>query len=75
MIENDFPVPPVTNHQPGTVGRFLEVAKSQIGYIEGPKDNQTKYGAYTKMNFQPHIVSEAASQAGRKACAVSVSNS
>ena len=69
MTENDFPVPPVTNHQPGTVGRFLEVAKSQIGYIEGPKDNQTKYGAYTKMNFQPwcgSYVNWCANEAGVK---------
>ena len=53
MTENDFPVPPVTTKPEGTVARLLEVAKSQIGYIEGPKDNETKYGKYTKMNFQP----------------------
>jgi hypothetical protein len=53
MAQDDFPVPAVDKHQPGTVGRFIQVAKSQVGYIEGPKDNETKYGAYTKANFQP----------------------
>jgi surface antigen len=33
--------------------KFTEVAKAEVGYIEGPKDNQTKYGAFTKVNFQP----------------------
>jgi hypothetical protein len=37
----------------GTAERLIEVAKAELGTIEGPKDNQTKYGAYTKMNFQP----------------------
>ena len=37
----------------GTVARLIEVAKGELGTIEGPKDNQTKYGAYTKANFQP----------------------
>jgi len=32
---------------------FIEVAKSQLGVIEGPKENETKYGAFTKANFQP----------------------
>lgn len=32
---------------------FIEAAKSQLDYIEGPKDNETKYGAFTKVNFQP----------------------
>jgi hypothetical protein len=32
---------------------FIDVAKSQLGVIEGPKDNETKYGAFTKANFQP----------------------
>jgi len=37
----------------GTAARLIEVAKEEIGYIEGPKDNATKYGEYTKANFQP----------------------
>ena len=37
----------------GTAARLIEVAKAEIGVIEGPKDNETKYGAYTKANFQP----------------------
>ena len=53
MAEDTFIVPPVTKHQPGTVGRLLEIAKSQIGYIEGPKDNETKYGKKYGTNFQP----------------------
>jgi len=69
MTTSDFPVPPVTKHQPGTVGRFLEVAKSQIGYIEGPKDNETKYGKHTGANFQPwcgSFVNWCADEAGVK---------
>jgi hypothetical protein len=31
---------------------FLAIAKAEIGTVEGPKDNETKYGAYTKHNFQ-----------------------
>jgi hypothetical protein len=37
----------------GTVELLLEVAIAEIGTIEGPKENQTKYGAYTKANFLP----------------------
>ena len=37
----------------GTAARLIEVATAEIGTIEGPKDNQTKYGAFTKVNFQP----------------------
>jgi hypothetical protein len=37
----------------GTAARIIEVATAEIGTIEGPKDNQTKYGAFTKVNFQP----------------------
>jgi hypothetical protein len=37
----------------GTVARLIEIATAEIGTIEGPKDNETKYGAYTKANFQP----------------------
>lgn len=32
---------------------FASVARGQIGYIEGPADNQTKYGKFTGHNFQP----------------------
>jgi surface antigen len=35
------------------VDDFLAVAKAEIGTVEGPKDNETKYGAFTKANFQP----------------------
>lgn len=37
----------------GTVARLIEVAKAELGTIEGPKDNETKYGKYAKANFQP----------------------
>ena len=32
---------------------FIAVAKGELGVIEGPKDNETKYGHFTKANFQP----------------------
>ena len=32
---------------------FIEVARGELGVIEGPKDNETKYGAFTKANFLP----------------------
>jgi hypothetical protein len=32
---------------------FIAVAKVELGVIEGPKDNETKYGAFTKANFLP----------------------
>jgi hypothetical protein len=37
----------------GSVELFLQVAFKEIGTIEGPKDNETKYGAHTKANFLP----------------------
>jgi hypothetical protein len=37
----------------GSAERLIEVAKAEIGVIEGPKDNETKYGAFMKANFQP----------------------
>lgn len=37
----------------GSAARLVEVALGEIGYIEGPKDNETKYGKFTKSNFQP----------------------
>jgi hypothetical protein len=33
--------------------KFIETARAEVGTIEGPKDNETKYGAFTKANFQP----------------------
>ena len=36
-----------------TAARLIEVAKAEVGYIEGPKDNETKYGKFTKADFQP----------------------
>jgi len=32
---------------------FVAVALKEIGTIEGPKDNETKYGKFTKANFLP----------------------
>lgn len=32
---------------------FIAVARAEIGVIEGPKDNETKYGAFTGANFLP----------------------
>jgi surface antigen len=37
----------------GTAAKLVEVALAEVGTVEGPKDNQTKYGAFTKANFQP----------------------
>jgi hypothetical protein len=37
----------------GTLKAIIEVAKKEVGTIEGPKDNETKYGAWMKVNFQP----------------------
>jgi hypothetical protein len=53
----------------GTAAKLIEVAKGEIGTIEGPKDNETKYGAFTKANFQPwcgSFVMWCADQAGVK---------
>ena len=70
MTTNDFPVPAETAKAPkGTAARLIQIAKSQVGYIEGPKDNETKYGAYTKANFQPwcgSFVNWCANEAGVK---------
>ena len=69
-MSQDFPVPAETAKAPaGTAARLIQVAKSQVGYIEGPKDNETKYGAFTKANFQPwcgSFVMWCADQAGVK---------
>ena len=37
----------------GSLELLLEVIKKEIGTVEGPKDNETKYGAFTKANFLP----------------------
>ena len=37
----------------GTAAKIVEVALKEIGYVEGPRDNETKYGAFTKANFLP----------------------
>ena len=37
----------------GSAARLIEVALAEVGYIEGPKDNETKYGKFTKADFQP----------------------
>ena len=37
----------------GSLEAIIEVAKAEVGTIEGPKDNETKYGKWTGMNFQP----------------------
>jgi hypothetical protein len=70
MSQDNFPVPAETAKAPkGSVARLIQVAKSQVGYIEGPKDNETKYGAYTKANFQPwcgSFVNWCANEAGVK---------
>lgn len=37
----------------GTRALLLEVIEKEVGTIEGPKDNETKYGAWSKANFLP----------------------
>lgn len=37
----------------GQCNQFIMTARAEIGTVEGPKDNETKYGAFTKANFQP----------------------
>ena len=37
----------------GSVQAIIEVAKKEVGTIEGPKDNETKYGKWTGANFLP----------------------
>lgn len=37
----------------GSAARLVEVALAEVGTIEGPKDNETKYGKFAKANFQP----------------------
>jgi len=48
---------------------FIKTAREELGAIEGPKDNETKYGAFTKANFQPwcgSFVNWCANQVGLK---------
>ena len=42
-----------TKAKPGSVEAMIEIATKEVGTIEGPKDNETKYGAWIKVNFQP----------------------
>ena len=37
----------------GQKNQFIMAARAEIGTVEGPKDNETKYGAFTKANFKP----------------------
>ena len=53
----------------GTAEKLIEVARGELGVIEGPRDNETKYGKFTKANFQPwcgSFVMWCADQAGVK---------
>ena len=53
----------------GTAAKLIEIAKGEVGTIEGPKDNETKYGKFAKANFQPwcgSFVMWCASEAGVK---------
>lgn len=37
----------------GSLEAIIDVAKAEIGTVEGPKDNETKYGKWSGANFQP----------------------
>lgn len=37
----------------GSLEAIIEIAKKEIGTIEGPKDNETKYGKWSGANFLP----------------------
>ena len=55
----------------GTAEKFVEVAlkEAALKVVEGPKENQTKYGAFTGVNFSPwcgSFVIWCANQAGFK---------
>jgi len=53
----------------GIAAKLVEVAQAEVGTIEGPKDNETKYGKFAKANFQPwcgSFVMWCANQAGVK---------
>lgn len=52
-----------------TAELLIQVAKKEVGTVEGPKDNETKYGKFTGVNFQPwcgSFVMWCANQAGVK---------
>lgn len=34
-------------------GQVLDLARSKLGYVEGPRDNETPFGAWSGANFQP----------------------
>lgn len=53
----------------GSLAKLLEVVKAEVGTVEGPADNETKYGAFTKANKLPwcgSFVMWTANQAGVK---------
>jgi hypothetical protein len=53
----------------GTAAKLVEIASAEIGTVEGPKDNETKYGKFTKADFQPwcgSFVNWCANEAGVK---------
>lgn len=35
------------------VNDFIAIAKAEVGTVEGPKNNETKYGKFTKHDLQP----------------------
>jgi hypothetical protein len=37
----------------GTAQQVVDLARQHIGYIEGPRNNETKFGAWSGYNFQP----------------------
>jgi hypothetical protein len=37
----------------GQRNQFIITARGELNVVEGPKDNETKYGAFTKANFLP----------------------
>jgi hypothetical protein len=37
----------------GTAQAMIDIARKEVGTIEGPKDNETKYGKFTRANFLP----------------------
>jgi len=37
----------------GTAQAMIDIARREVGVIEGPKDNETKYGKFARANFLP----------------------
>ena len=67
MIAKTNTKTPVT--VPPKLKKFIDVALKEVGTVEGPRDNETKYGKFTGMNFQPwcgSFVMWVAKQAGVK---------